>query len=79
MAAIVNGTGRLHCGASVISKNLLLTAGHCLHPWVNLVNASAVFGVNDVSDTSSTRLQIQFDQEDITLHPEYEVSTHYRG
>ena len=74
MAAIVNGTGALHCGASVIGKDLLLTAGHCLHPGVNLVNASAIFGVNDIADTSSVRIQVEFDQQDIILHPDYAVS-----
>ena len=75
VAALVNGDGELHCGASVISETLLLTAGHCVRLRVQLVNYKAVFAVNDIVEWKRRGKgeERSFDRQDIILHDDYKV------
>ena len=74
VAALVNGDGELHCGASVISETLLLTAGHCVRLRVQLVNYKAVFAVNDIVEWKEGKGEERsFDRQDIILHDDYKV------
>ena len=59
-----------HCGGSIITKNVILTAGHCV------MNKSAVVILVGHSNLSSENLNV-FPVETILIHPNCTVQKNY--
>merc|ERR1712223_402867 len=69
--SILDEDGEVWCGGSVISKTLLLTAGHCLRPGLDLSKFKLVFGEKNPENTDTSSIVKQFTRNNVKFHPEY--------
>ena len=65
-------TAKHKCTGSIVDKQFILTAGHCIRKSDDLVNHSVVVGSTRVTDTSEKhRIEIPFDANDVYTHSFY--------
>ena len=76
--SILDEDGDVHCGGSVISKTLLLTAGHCLRPGLDLSKFKLVFGEKNPENTDTSSIVKQFTRNNVKFHPDYTVSISFK-
>ena len=75
MASIIqkkNGVPNLKCTATIVEKNWVLTAAHCVKNTFNLTNYFVVVGSSNITYTSEPyRKEFPIQREDIFQHPKY--------
>ena len=67
-----NGVIHLKCTVTIIDKNWVVTAAHCVKNKYDLTDYYVVVGSSNISDTSGDYWQeFQIHREDVFQHPTY--------